>query len=393
MAARTCGAHLSIQRMPNPTSLQRCQQIATRAAFFVPGFAIACWAPLVPFAKERAGLDEAMLGVVLLCLGLGSLLAMPVAGMLAARHGCRAVMLVTVVLMVLTLPLLASAPTPLAIGLVLLVFGAAIGAMDCVMNIQAVAVERESGRPMMSGFHAFYSIGALTGAALVALLLSVGAGALLATLVVAAGVAAVTAVSLRCWRSERAPHGEASFALPRGVVILIGIVCFVTFLAEGSMLDWSAVFLHEVRDVELEHAGWGFVAFNVAMTVTRLLGDRLVSRLGASHAVLLGGLLASGGFFLATLVPSFAIALLGYALVGIGCANIVPVMFTLAGKQTRMPESVAIPAVTTLGYAGVLLGPASIGFIAQHWSLPVAFVLAASALAGVAVLGVSLRVR
>lgn len=183
--------------MTNPPILQRSEQIATRAAFFVPGFAIACWAPLVPFAKARAGLDDAMLGVLLLCLGMGSLLSMPLAGMLAARHGCRPVMLATVLMMVLMLPLLAVVSTPLGIGVVLLVFGAGIGAMDCVMNIQAVVVERESGRAMMSGFHAFYSIGALTGAALVTLLLSVGGGALLSTLVVAAGVVAITALSSR----------------------------------------------------------------------------------------------------------------------------------------------------------------------------------------------------
>ena len=379
--------------MTNPIILQRSEQIATRAAFFVPGFAIACWAPLVPFAKARAGLDDAMLGVLLLCLGLGSLLSMPLAGMLAARHGCRPVMLATVLMMVLMLPLLAVASTPLSIGVVLLVFGAGIGAMDCVMNIQAVVVERESGRAMMSGFHAFYSIGALTGAALVTLLLSVGGGALLSTLVVAAGVVAITSLSSRWWRSERAEQGEASFALPRGVVIVIGAICFISFLAEGSMLDWSAVFLHDVRGVELTHAGWGFVAFNIAMTATRLLGDGLVNRLGASVAVLLGGLLACGGFVLATLVPSFGVALLGYALVGIGCANIVPVMFSLAGRQTCMPESVAIPAVTTMGYAGVLLGPAAIGFIAQQWSLQAAFLIAAGALACVAVVGSLLRVR
>lgn len=379
--------------MTHSPSLQRSQQMATRAAFFIPGFAIACWAPLVPFAKARAGLDDAMLGVLLLCLGLGSLLSMPLAGMLAARHGCRPVMLVTVLMMVMTLPLLAVAATPLGIGIVLLVFGAGIGAMDCVMNIQAVVVERESGRAMMSGFHAFYSIGALSGAALVTLLLSIGAGALLATGVVAAGVVALTVSSSRWWRSERAQQGGAGVALPRGVVIVIGAVCFISFLAEGSMLDWSAVFLHEVRGVKLAHAGWGFVAFNIAMTATRLFGDRLVNRLGPSAAVLVGGLLACAGFMLATLVPGFSVALLGYALVGIGCANIVPVMFSLAGRQTRMPESVAIPAVTTMGYAGVLLGPAAIGFIAQQWSLQAAFLMAAAALAIVAVTGSLLRVR
>ncbi len=366
--------------------------MATRAAFFIPGFAIACWAPLVPFAKARAGLDDAMLGMLLLCLGLGSLLSMPLAGLLAARHGCRPVMLATVLMMVLTLPLLATVSAPWSIGLALLIFGAGIGAMDCVMNIQAVVVERDAGRAMMSGFHAFYSIGALSGAALVALLLSVGTGALVACLVVVAGVLAITAGSVRWWRTERAAQEESSFALPRGVVAVIGAVCFISFLAEGSMLDWSAVFLHDVRGVALAHAGWGFVAFNIAMTCARLLGDSVVNRLGASKAVLAGGLLACAGFVLATLVPSFAVALLGYALVGIGCANIVPVMFSLAGRQTRMPASAAIPAVTTLGYAGVLLGPAAIGFIAQQWSLPVAFLIAAGLLACVAVIGSRLRV-
>lgn len=378
--------------MTNSSALQRSQQMATRAAFFIPGFAIACWAPLVPFAKARAGLDDAMLGMLLLCLGLGSLLSMPLAGLLAARHGCRPVMLATVLMMVLTLPLLATVSAPWSIGLALLIFGAGIGAMDCVMNIQAVVVERDAGRAMMSGFHAFYSIGALSGAALVALLLSVGTGALVACLVVVAGVLAITAGSARWWRTERAAQEESSFALPRGVVAVIGAVCFISFLAEGSMLDWSAVFLHDVRGVALAHAGWGFVAFNIAMTCARLLGDSVVNRLGASKAVLAGGLLACAGFVLATLVPSFAVALLGYALVGIGCANIVPVMFSLAGRQTRMPASAAIPAVTTLGYAGVLLGPAAIGFIAQQWSLPVAFLIAAGLLACVAVIGSRLRV-
>ncbi len=372
---------------------QRRQQYATRAAFFIPGFVIACWAPLVPFAKQRAGLDDATLGLVLLCLGSGSLLAMPLSGMLAARHGCKAVMLWTLAFMALTLPLLAIAPDALALGLVLLVFGAAIGAMDCVMNIQAVVVERESGRSMMSGFHAFYSIGSLVGATLVTVLLSVGVSALAATFVVVGGAVLIAALSFSHWRSERSGPAGSAFALPRGVVIVIGAVCFVSFLAEGSMLDWSAVFLHEVRSVDLAQSGWGFVAFNLAMTITRLVGDRVVDRLGRPAAVLGGGLLACAGFLLATLVARFDVALAGYALVGIGCANIVPVMFTLAGKQTRMPENVAVPAITTMGYAGVLLGPAVIGFIAQHWSLPGAFILAAIALACVAFVGSMIRVR
>lgn len=368
-------------------SSARFQQHATRAAFFVPGFVIASWAPLVPFAKTRIGLDDGMLGVLLLCLGLGSIVAMPLSGILAARHGCRAVMLAAAVLMLLALPMLAIASTALSLGVVLLAFGAAIGAMDCVMNIQAVAVERDACRPMMSGFHAFYSIGSLVGATCMTLLLTTGLGAFAATLVAACIALAIVAAVAHAWRTDRASQDAPGFALPRGIVAAIGIVCFVSFLAEGSMLDWSAVFLHEVRGVELRHAGWGFVVFNLAMTVSRLVGDAAIARVGRASAVLAGGVLAGAGLLLATLVPVFGVALLGYALVGIGCANIVPVMFTLTGRQTVMPESVAIPAVTTMGYAGVLAGPALIGFLAQGWSLPAAFVLVAIALVAVAMLG------
>src|SRR5690606_34517635 len=146
------------------------QQRATRAAFFIPGFVIATWAPIVPFAKLRAGLDDAQLGLVLLCLGLGSLVAMPLAGALAARQGCRRVMLAAALLLLVLLPLLAVVSDAWLLGGVLLLLGAAMGAMDCIMNIQAVLVEREAGRPMMSGFHAYYSIGSLAGAVVVTLM-------------------------------------------------------------------------------------------------------------------------------------------------------------------------------------------------------------------------------
>lgn len=353
---------------------------------------IACWAPLVPFAKVRLNLDEAQLGVLLLCLGLGSLIAMPLSGMLAARKGCRLVMIVTVVVMLAMLPLLTFVSSPLGMALVLIAFGGAIGAMDCVMNIQAVAVERSAERPMMSGFHAFYSIGSLVGATFMTLLLSARLSTIIATClaVVIAGMLALAAQ--RAWRTDRAAQDTPLFALPRGIVIAIGVLCFIIFLAEGAMLDWSAVFLHDVRQVELAHAGWGFVAFNLAMTATRLVGDKAVKSMGPSRAVLAGAFVAAGGLTLATLATSLPIMLVGYALVGIGCANIVPVMFTLAGRQTRMPESIAIPAVTTLAYTGVLAGPALIGFVAHASSLPLAFLFVAGALLVVGVVGARLRV-
>ena len=358
---------------------------ATRAAFLVPGLVLAAWAPVVPLAKARAGLDEAALGVVLLCLGLGSMGAMPVAGALASRHGCRVVMAVSCLVMLAALPLLAVAPTAFVLGAGLLVFGAGMGAMDCAMNIQAVLVERSAGRPLMSGFHAFYSVGSLAGAIGAAGLLTAGLPVPGMALAMAGLGLAILVASARWWRSDRAPAGDAAFALPRGVVVVIGAVCFVAFLAEGAMLDWSAVFLHEVRGVGIERAGWGFVAFNLVMTGARLAGDRTIAWLGRRRTLLASGLAGCAGMLLVALAPEAWLAVAGCAVLGLGCANLVPVMFSMAGEQRRMPVRLAIPAVTTMGYAGVLLGPALIGFVAQGFSLALALAGAGVAL-GVAAL-------
>ncbi len=378
---------------PLPTSIAvpsspRAQQHATRAAFFLPGFAISAWAPIVPFAKARAGLDEAMLGMVLLCLGAGSLLAMPMAGALAARQGSRRVMALAMLLISATLPALVLAPDAVTLGAVLFVFGAAMGAMDCTMNIQAVVVERESGRALMSGFHAFYSIGCFVGAAAMTTLLSAGSPPVAACVAAVATMLVLLGTAVRHWRGDRVDADAPAFAWPRGIVLLIGAVCFVMFLAEGAMLDWGAVFLDQAKGMDPARAGVGYVAFALAMTVARLSGDRVVQAMGAMRTVVAGATVAFAGFAILVLAPTAAASLAGFVMVGVGCANIVPVMFSLAGRQRAMPESLAIPAVTTLGYAGVLVGPALLGFLAQATSLVVAFWCL-----GLAVLSVSLATR
>jgi predicted MFS family arabinose efflux permease len=275
----------------------------------------------------------------------------------------------------------------------LLLFGAGMGAIDCVMNLQAVAVERAGGRPMMSGFHGLYSLGCILGALLASVLLATGLGAGWSVLILVAGIAALFAAA---WpgilRANRAGGSGPAFALPRGPVLVLGLLCFVVFLTEGSALDWSALFLIQQRGLDPAWAALGYAAFSVTMTAGRLGGDRVVARLGRRRVVVLGGLLAAAGLALSVLVPAWEAALAGYALVGAGCANIVPVLFTAAGRQTAMPESVAVPAVTTLGYAGVLAGPALIGFAAQALGLPAALLIVAALLLGVAVAGRSLRV-
>jgi predicted MFS family arabinose efflux permease len=371
---------------------ERLEQLSTRIVFFIAGFVMAAWAPLVPFAKARAAIDDGVLGLILLCLGVGSIVTMPLSGALAARFGCRLVIAASTVLLCLTLPLLATVATLPLLVAVVLVFGAGVGALDVAINIQAIIVERASGRPMMSGFHGQFSLGGIAGAAGVTALLGAGSSPPAATLCVSIATIALLAMAVLHLLPYGARREGPTFAVPHGVVLFIGVLCFVAFLTEGAVLDWSAVFLTSARGMETSYAGLGYAAFALTMTIGRLTGDRIVQRFGGANVIVFGGLCAALGFTLAALAPFWQPALLGYALVGVGCSNVVPVLFTSVGRQTVMPEHVAVPAITTLGYAGILAGPAVIGFVAHAASLPTAFLMLAIALLGVAAGGRLLRV-
>lgn len=172
--------------------------------------------------------------------------------------------------------------------------------------------------------------------------------------------------------------------LPKGGVLIVGILCLLTFLAEGSVLDWSAVFLTSVRGADIGLAGLGYAAFAVAMTGGRLAGDRIRLWLGERRVILFGGLIGAVGFAVVLLVPSAHVGLVGYFLVGLGASNIVPVLFSAAGGTRDMPPGLAITAISTLGYLGLLAGPALIGFVAHLTSLTAAFALLSAALLVVA---------
>ncbi len=357
----------------------RHEAFATRVVFFVVGLGLSAWAPLVPYAKERLAIDDASLGLILLCLGAGSIVSMPAAGPLVARYGCRAVILLASAGLAVILPVLAfGASFPLMTAAVF-VFGAANGAIDVAMNVQAVIVEKASGRAMMSGFHALFSLGGITGAGGVSLLLGLGITPLAAATGVALVLAALIALSAKGLLTYGNEEGAATpfFVLPRGPVILIGALCFVCFLAEGAVLDWSALFL-TFRGVDPVHGGVGYAVFALAMTFGRLTGDGLVTLLGGRKVLLYGSLCAATGFLLPVLLPLRSAALTGFVLIGLGASNIVPVLFTAVGRQTAVPSHLAVAAISTLGYTGILTGPALIGFVSEATSLPGAFAMIAA---------------
>ncbi|WP_128292980.1 MFS transporter [Afifella aestuarii] len=347
-------------------------RLATRLAFFNAGFGTACWAPLVPYVKTRLGVDEAGLGLLLLCLGVGSVMMMPAAGALSGRIGARTIILGGSLGLAVTLPLLAIAPTSAAIAIVLFAFGASIGAIDVGANVHAVEVQEAAGIPLMSNFHGLYSAGGLIGAAGMTGALSIGLAPSVAALVAAVVLALATILASPRLLRTRAGEQTPLFVRPRGIVLLIGVLAFVMFLTEGAMLDWGAVFLTENKDVAPSQAGIGYALFAGAMTIGRFSGDRFTRRFGARVMLLAGGLLAALGLLKIVLMPA-PLSLIGFLFVGLGAANIVPLLFTQAGRQKVMPAGLAIAAMSMFGYAGVLLGPALVGFIGKAFGLSVAF--------------------
>ncbi|TNF20347.1 MAG: MFS transporter [Rhodobacteraceae bacterium] len=363
-------------------------RLATRLAFFAAGFAIAAWAPLIPFAKANVGADEALLGLLLLCLGLGSIIAMPVTGWVTAQKGARGMILLGGYGLALVLPLLALAGSVAVLAALLFVFGAVLGTIDVAMNVHAAEVERREGRPLMSGFHAQFSLGGFAGAGLMTALLTLGlapggAAALAGGLTLAAMVVCHPRLMRRAKVAEPEP-----FAMPRGIVVLLAALAAIMFLVEGAVMDWGALLLIERALAEPSGAGLGFMLFSLAMVVGRLTGDVVVARLGGVRILVGGGLLTLAGVAVILLAPVPVLALSGFALVGLGASNLVPVVFSAAGRQQVMPAGPAIAVVTTVGYAGILLGPALIGFAADVVSLPVAFWLL-----GVLILAVPLTAR
>ncbi|KAA6439424.1 MFS transporter [Dyadobacter flavalbus] len=347
---------------------------ATLLIFLVCGIGLSSWAPMVPFAKISLGLNESDLGVVLLSLGAGAIFTMPMTGILINKYGSRKIALIAAFIIAILLPMLLMAKNPWQLAAALFVFGAGIGCIDVSMNAQAVLVQERHGSHIMSSFHGMFSLGGLIGSIGLGFLIKAGLSPTVAAVSISALLILIAVTQSRYLlpHSEEAKIDSTGFQLPKGPVLYLGLMCFVLFLAEGSMLDWSAVFLQFSRNFDPSLSGVGYAAFSVAMAIMRLTGDKIIHRIGSAKVVFYGTMLAGSGFLLAVLVPSSLAAIAGFVLVGLGAANVVPVFFTAAGSFPNIPPSIALSAVTTLGYSGQLVGPAFIGFIAEVTSLSVA---------------------
>jgi len=334
--------------------------------------------------KQRLGIGDGLLGVVLLFMAIGALGALPFAGTLVGRLGSRTVSVGAGLGLCLSLPLPILAPTPFLVALALLFFGAFNSTLDVAMNAQAVEVEQRRGRALMSSFHAMFSVGGLAGALLSSVIAAAGVGA--ADHILAAALLGSVAILIaRSALIAVAPSPSPVFVRPTRGLLGLGVLALCALLAEGAIGDWSAVYLMDSRGASQSVAAAGFAAFSLAMAGGRFAGDHVARRLGAACLLRLSGVLATGGLLLALIVKEPVIAIAGFGLVGLGVANLIPVIFSAAGRAYAVAPGHGLAAVATTCYVGFLAGPPAIGLAAEVAGLPAALGIVALACAAVAI--------
>ncbi|WP_195299279.1 MFS transporter [Bacteroides uniformis] len=355
--------------------------VANRVAFMAIGVLEAAWAPLVPYVKSSFAIDEGTLGLLMLCSGFGSICALPLSGFLVNRFGAKKVVYVSGLLMAFALLTISLLMNMWLTGAMLMVFGGCTITIDVAANMNGVAIERKTGRYLMSGFHGGYSLGTLIGAGAMSVLFTLGLMPEWA--VVICMVPTLLALVFGCRdllpREElvsdtpvEEPRRSRLYIPP--MVVVVGLLCFIMYASEGAVMGWSAIFVSQERGIDMSIAGFFYTAFAVAMTIMRLCGDKIVNRLGQRAVVAGGALLIAVGFMAVVLIDSAVAAVIGFATVGFGAANVVPQLVSFAAHIKGMAVHNIISFINALGYSGILLGPVIIGFAGKQYGLHIPFV-------------------
>lgn len=376
----------------SPTLLKARQ--ATAANFVLFGFELGIWVVHIPEIRTRVGLTFHDLGMLLLLLGACSFVAMTMCSRVIDQVGSRAVLIVAGTSVSISVVGLAFASSAAQLAVAVAFYGFANGIQDAGQNAHAVEVERAFGRPIMSAFHAYFSIGGLVAAVAGGALLGLGAN--IRVVFVGAGLLGLvtTAVCARHLLPRPAADSRAGELPERGGwnprILLIGSVAFALLMAEGVAFDWSALQLRDVLQADKSAAAAGFGAFSVTMTAVRLLADRIIAAVGPVAYMRAGTTLSIAGLTLAAAAPTIGGAILGWGLFGLGIAGCVPQVFSAAGATSQGASGSAVARVAAIGYVGHLAGPAVIGFLAPHvglrWAMvvPILCCVYACGVAGVA---------
>ncbi len=365
---------------------------ATFTTFLLHGSMLGSWVPHIPLAKERLDVGPAVFGLALLAIAAGAVTAMPLTGAMINRYGSARVILVTGVLFCLAFAGPILSPTFIPFVIMGYLLGAFLGSLDVAMNAHGIAVERALKSPIMSMLHGGFSIGGMLGAFLGAWALKY-VGEFTHIALAGASCLVLLFISVQFLLPSTIDKGlsDTHFGWPTKATIGLGLLCFLALMAEGSVLDWSAIYFTAEFNVDAGTAGLAYAFFSGGMAASRFTGDWLRLKFGAVHMVVASALLTAISIALAVSVSSFLTAVVAFTFAGIGIGNVAPVLFAGGGRLEPEAPGRGIAAVTTLGYAGFLAGPPLIGFAAQLTSLGEAFWLIVIASLVIAVFGSMVR--
>jgi len=354
---------------------------ATYAMFFADGIGFGIWAGHIPAFKQKFQLSDSSLSIVLLAVAAGSIISMPLAGQAVRRFGSRRCIAVSIAWYGSCLVAIALAPSLILFVVAALLFGAAKGGVDVGINAQAVVDEQCYGRPIMSSFQALWSVGGLAGGFLTSLALGLGSTA--PTNLTCVGLL-ILLLDLLCYghlmrddASLHEPESGKRFRLPGKELLFVAILTFIALFSEGVLQDWAAVYMRQVVIVPIWMAAVAYASYSSAMALGRFVGDRVVVVLGERFVMRLSGALIIIGLAAALLVPSPLFAIAGFAVAGLGNSNLVPILFSAAGRDPVLGPGPGIATVTTVGFFGFLIGPAVIGLMSKIFGLSVALSLVA----------------
>ena len=346
--------------------------------FFFAGLIFSSWASRIPDVKDVFALNEAELGAVLFMLPLGALLALPVAGWVVHRLGSKRASVGSLLLYTVLLFLISKAHSVLSISIVLFLFGIIGNFANIAMNTQGLSVQHKLKKPILSGLHAMWSLGAFLAAAITGWTMSVGYSMEMHFGMIALAAAGVTLFfSFSLIQDVAGELRQKVFALPNRGLLLMGVICFCVAMSEGAMADWSSLYYRQVVHELNKVSTVGYTAFALCMALGRFFGDRLLQALGYSSVLKLNGILVLIGMGLALAINSPVAVIIGFALVGLGVSSVIPIVYMLSAKSKSMAPSAAIAAVSSIGFLGFLFGPPIIGFIAQETGLRLALSIVA----------------
>jgi MFS family permease len=356
--------------VPNPAAARR----AIMAVFFLHGAMLGGWVTHIPLAKARLDAGLGLFGIALLSFAAGAVIAMPIAGAIINKKGSAYVTLIGGLgfAALLFAPALAPNLPLFMIGGMLL--GACVGSMDVAMNAHGLAVEKALKVPVMSGFHGGFSVGAAIGTIGGAWLLNlIGPSAQLFVISVFCGLGVIACSRYFLPATVDKGLSGSHFAWPTKATLGLGALCFLALMIEGSVADWGALMLQSRFVIDLSIAAMAFGFYQTGMAVSRFTGDMLRQRFGAVPMVMWSALLTAAGTAAALLVPSVPMALIAFAIGGIGIGNVAPVLFAGGGRLEPDAPGRGIAAVTSMGYSGFLAGPPMIGLVAEltglQWGL------------------------